>query len=64
MPDPTDVPEAPEVPEGVDPWVADMVLAVRDRFGLRGLRGAQALIDKEIVLAEDALAELTADQPG
>jgi hypothetical protein len=73
MPDPSDAPEStephrtiqlPESAEDVDPVVAEMVVAVRDRFGLRGLRDAQAMIGKEIVLAEQALAELTADQPG
>ena len=51
-----------ELPEGeVDPRVAELVMQIRDRFGLKGLRGAQWLIDKEIRLAEDALAELTRD---
>ena len=51
--------QSPE--EDVDPRVAEMVVAIRDRFGLRGLRGAQWLIAQEIRLAEDALAELSAD---
>ena len=44
-------------PHEVDPLVAELVEAIRDRFGLRGLRDARGLIDQEIVLAEDALAE-------
>ena len=51
--------QAPE--EDVDPRVAELVIAIRDRFGLRGLRGARWLIDQEIRLAEDALAAL---EPG
>ena len=51
--------QAPE--EDVDPRVAEMVIAIRDRFGLRGLRGAQWLIAQEIRLAEDALSALEAD---
>lgn len=51
-----------ELAEGeVDPRVAELVMQVRDRFGLRGLRGAQWLIDKEIRIAEQALAELARD---
>ena len=45
-------------PDDVDPRVAEMVVAIRDRFGLRGLRGARWLVDKEIALAEAALAQL------
>ena len=48
--------QAPE--EDVDPRVAELVIAIRDRFGLRGLRGARWLIEQEIRLAEDALAAL------
>lgn len=47
--------------EDVDPRVAEMVVSIRDRFGLRGLRGARWLIDQEIRLAEEALAELSGD---
>ena len=50
-------------PHEVDPLVAELVEAIRDRFGLRGLRDARGLIDQEIVLAEEALAEL-APEPG
>ena len=46
------------MPDEVDPRVAELVVAIRDRFGLRGLRGARVMIDKEIALAEEALAEL------
>lgn len=45
-------------PDEIDPRVAELVVAIRDRFGLRGLRGARGMIDKEIALAETALAEL------
>jgi hypothetical protein len=34
-------------------------VSIRDRFGLRGLRGARWLIDKEIGLVEDALSDLS-----
>jgi hypothetical protein len=44
----------------VDPLVADLVLGIRDRFGLHGLRDARRLIDEQIVLAEQAMAELEA----
>jgi len=45
-------------PDEIDPLVAELVVAIRDRFGLRGLRGARAMIDQEIAVAERALAEL------
>ena len=48
-----------EVPdEDLDPKVAELVMAIRDRFGLRGLRGARWMVEKEIALAEAAMAEL------
>jgi hypothetical protein len=48
-------------PDDVDPRVAELVVAIRDRFGLRGLRGARWMIEHEIALAESALADLPAD---
>ena len=37
-----------QLTEEVDPRVAELVVAIRDRFGLRGLRGARWMIDREI----------------
>jgi hypothetical protein len=45
----------------LDPAVVEHVEAIRDRFGLRGLRGAQVLIAHEVAVAEEAMAELPAD---
>jgi hypothetical protein len=45
----------------VDPRVAELVVAIRDRFGLRGLRGAQTMIEVEIAIAEEALEGLPDD---
>lgn len=51
-----------EMPDDeVDPKVAELVVAIRDRFGLRGLRGAHWLIEQEIALAEAAIADLARD---
>jgi hypothetical protein len=47
--------------EEVDPRVAELVMAIRDRFGLRGLRGAQGMIEQQIALAEQALAEMSTE---
>lgn len=47
--------------EDVDPRVAELVMTIRDRFGLRGLRGAQWMIEKEIALSEEAISDLTPD---
>jgi hypothetical protein len=45
-------------PEEIDPGVVEHVVAIRDRFGVRGLRDAEALIRAEIKLAELALKGL------
>jgi hypothetical protein len=42
----------------VDPEVATHVRAIRDRFGISGLRAAAQLISMEIALARDALSQL------
>lgn len=55
------MPETPaaDMPDvDLDPKVAELVMAIRDRFGLRGLRGARWMIEKEIALAEDAIGSL------
>jgi hypothetical protein len=48
-------------PEEIDPGVVEHVVAIRDRFGVRGLRDADALIRDEIKLAEQALQGLSSD---
>ena len=50
-----------QLTEDVDPRVAELVVAIRDRFGLRGLRGARWMIDREIALAEAAVSDLARD---
>ena len=50
-----------ESPEDIDPRVVEHVVAIRDRFGVRGLRDADALIREEIKLAEKALQGLPSD---
>ncbi|MGZ4461162.1 MAG: hypothetical protein ACXVYY_20155 [Oryzihumus sp.] len=47
-----------ELPEDIDPAVAELVVAIRDRFGLRGLRSAAWMIRNEITLAEESLRAL------
>lgn len=47
--------------DDIDPKVAQLVVQIRDRFGLRGLRGARWMVDQEIALAESALRELGTD---
>ena len=48
-------------PEEIDPGVVEHVVAIRDRFGVRGLRDADTLIREEIKLAERALQDLPSD---
>jgi hypothetical protein len=47
--------------DDLDPRVVEHVEAIRDRFGLRGLRGAADLIAEEIRIAEAAMKELPHD---
>ncbi len=49
--EPLDLPDA-------DPDIAAHVVAIRDRFGVSGMRQAAMLIEAEIALAEEALREL------
>ena len=49
------------VPDEVDPLVAELVMAIRDRFGVHGLRGAHRMIESEIEIAEKALEGLPND---
>lgn len=51
--------------QDVDPFIAERVVAIRDRFGLRGLKTAYQLIEMEIAIFDetpDAPAER--DQSG
>jgi hypothetical protein len=44
--------------EEIDPVVAELVVAIRDRFGLRGMRDAQVMLADEVALAERAMEGL------
>ena len=46
------------VPEEVDPAIGEHVVAIRNRFGVDGLREASRLIEIEIAMFEDAYDEL------
>jgi hypothetical protein len=50
-----------EKPEDIDPGVVEHVVAIRDRFGVSGLRDAESLIREEIKLVEKALQGLPSD---
>ena len=47
-----------ELNDVIDPAVVELVVTIRDRFGLRGMHHAQAMLGDEIVLAEKAMAAL------
>ena len=47
-----------ELPDDVDPALAEHVTAIRNRFGIDGLRQARQLIDVEIAIFDDAYHEL------
>ena len=46
------------VPDEVDPGIAEHVVAIRDRYGVDGLRTAQRLIEVEIAIFGAAYDEL------
>jgi hypothetical protein len=46
------------MPEDVDPALAEHVTAIRNRFGIDGLRQARQLIDVELAIFTDAYGEL------
>ncbi|HTW21797.1 MAG TPA: hypothetical protein VME70_16495 [Mycobacteriales bacterium] len=52
------------VPDEVDVVIGAHVTAIRDRFGLDGLRQAQQLIATEIVIFEQSYADLAEDTAG
>lgn len=41
----------------VDPFISQRVVEIRDRFGMRGLRAAESLIEMEIAIFDDPVAE-------
>jgi hypothetical protein len=47
-----------EVPAEVDAGIGEHVTAIRNRYGVDGLREAQQLIAVEIAIFEDAYEEL------
>jgi len=52
------------LPNEVDPTIAEHVVAIRDRFGVEGLRAAASLIETEIAIFQNVYDTLpTADEP-
>ena len=47
-----------ELPSDVDPAIGEHVIAIRNRFGVDGLREAQRLIALEIAIFEDSYRDL------
>jgi hypothetical protein len=47
-----------EIPAEVDDGISEHVTAIRNRYGIDGLREAQKLIAVEIAIFEDAYEEL------
>ncbi len=52
-----------ELPHEVDPAVGEHVVAIRNRFGMDGLREARRLIDLEIAIFNDVYDDLDGDEP-
>ncbi len=45
-----------QLPGEIDPFIAERVVAIRDRFGLRGLQAAHDLIGTEIAIFNAAVS--------
>ncbi len=48
--------------EEVDPFIAERIAAIRDRFGTGGLRAAIDMATAEIAIFEDAATEISDDR--
>lgn len=46
------------VPDDVDPSLSEHIIAIRNRFGIDGLREALQLIEAEIAIFDDVYEEL------
>jgi hypothetical protein len=52
-----------DMPADVDPFIAEHVIAIRDRFGMDGLRDAARLIETEITMLADIYDSLPTGDP-
>jgi hypothetical protein len=52
-----------QIPVDVDPFIAERIAAIRDRFGTGGLRAAIEMATAEIAIFEDEAADITTEQP-
>lgn len=50
------------LPDEVDPFISERILAIRNRFGVSGLRAAARVIELEIAIFDDA-AQALLDEP-
>jgi hypothetical protein len=50
-------------PADVDPFITEHVVAIRDRFGVDGLRDAARLIETEIAIFADVYDSLPTGDP-
>jgi hypothetical protein len=51
----------PAIPDDVDVAIGEHVAAIRDRFGIDGLRQAEQLIATEIAIFKDSYEQLAAE---
>ncbi len=49
------------LPDEVDPFISERILAIRNRFGVEGLRTAAQVIEVEIAIFGEAAKGLTDD---
>ena len=51
------------IPTEVDPFIAERIAAIRDRFGTGGLRAAMDLAASEIAIFEGEAASIPGETP-
>lgn len=56
-------PDVVTVPDEVDPALGAHIVAIRDRFGIDGLREAARLIALELAIFEDVYDDLPGSSP-
>jgi len=52
-----------QIPADVDPFIAERITAIRDRFGTGGLQAAIDMATAEIAIFEDEAASISHDSP-
>jgi hypothetical protein len=49
------------LPDEIDPFISERIIAIRNRFGVDGLRAAADMIGVELAIFAEAVQELAED---